>query len=80
LDPGATPFGDGNWRVGTDIGPGTYRADGGTNCYWAFLRGFPGDIENIIANDYGTSNLMLTILPTYVSSETHDCGLWVPVQ
>jgi hypothetical protein len=30
-------FGDGDWIVGTDIQPGTYRKSGGAGCYYARL-------------------------------------------
>jgi hypothetical protein len=80
LDPDAAPFGDGTWRVGTDVRPGTYRTDGGSNCYWAFLSGFPGtDIEDIIFNNYGGGVQVVIILPTYAGFLSHDCGTWVPV-
>lgn len=39
--PTAHP-GDGVWRVGVDIQPGTYRSSGGDACSWARLFGFQG--------------------------------------
>lgn len=80
LDPDAAPFGDGTWRVGTDIQPGTYGTDGGSTCYWAFLRGFPGtDSEDIIFNNYGGGAQVVTILPTYAGFLSDNCGTWVPL-
>ena len=30
--------GDGTFVVGTDVQPGLYRSEGGSNCYWARLK------------------------------------------
>jgi hypothetical protein len=80
---------DGTWLVGTDIAPGTYRADGmvagGSSadwCYWARLSDLTGgseaDDNGIIDNHLGTGpgQVLVEILPTDVAFETKDCGTW----
>ena len=42
--PTASP-GDGTWRVGLDIKPGTYRSPGGEACHWARLFGYAGNSQ-----------------------------------
>src|SRR5205823_4675546 len=43
VQPGA-PFGDGDFLVGYEVGPGEYRATAppGQRCSWAVVRGFHG--------------------------------------
>ena len=45
-----TTFGDGTYIVGKDIEPGRYRSEDGAN-YWARLKGFSGELKDIIANE-----------------------------
>lgn len=71
-----TSFGDGVWRVGEEIQPGTYRAPGGGSCYWERLSGFSGSFGDIITNDFGTSNTTVTISSTDAGFSTDDCGTW----
>jgi hypothetical protein len=52
-------FGDGLFRVGTDVRPGTYRTDGpdGSNaggCYWSRTDTSGDIIENGVVNEPGT--------------------------
>ncbi|WP_244258106.1 hypothetical protein [Streptomyces sp. Tu 2975] len=51
----ATSFeGDGEYLVGTDIKPGTYKtagSDGEFGCYWARLKDASGEFDAIIANN-----------------------------
>ncbi|MEV4801402.1 hypothetical protein AB0K18_15455 [Nonomuraea sp. NPDC049421] len=44
--------GDGQYLVGEDIKPGTYKTAGadGANCYWARLKNASGEFTSIIAN------------------------------
>lgn len=67
-------FGDGTWRVGEQIQPGTYQAPGGGMCYWERLRGFSGNFGDIITNDFGSKNVTVTILTTDVGFTAEDCG------
>ncbi|TLP63899.1 hypothetical protein [Microbispora triticiradicis] len=52
--PATTMAGDGQYLVGEDIKPGTYKTagtDGGFACYWARLRNASGEFSAITAND-----------------------------
>jgi hypothetical protein len=71
----ATSFsGDGTFRVGVDIQPGTYRSEGGAACYWERLRGLSGSIDDMIAN--GVAGSPVQILPSDVAFKTQACGSW----
>ena len=76
---GAQPFGDGTWRVGADIQPGTYRAPGGPNCYWERLRNFKGGLNSIIVNGGFSRNQTVTIDPSDAGFSTRSCGTWQPL-
>ena len=73
-------FGDGTWRVGEDIPPGLYVAPGGDLCYWARLSGFGGSLDEIIANDLGGGQRIVTIAPSDAGFDTGGCGTWQPHQ
>jgi hypothetical protein len=73
-EPGA--FGDGTWRVGATVQPGTYGTDGGPSCYWARLSGFGGTLDEIIANNYGSGSQIVTIASTDVGFTSSGCGTW----
>lgn len=45
-----TTFGEGTYIVGKDIEPGKYRSETGAD-YWARLKGFSGELKDIIANE-----------------------------
>jgi hypothetical protein len=73
-------FEDGTHRVGTDIAPGTYVAlDPGPGCYWARLSGFGGSFDEIIANDSGSGQAIVTVAESDAGFETRCCGEWIPV-
>jgi hypothetical protein len=44
-----TEIADGTYLVGTDLEPGSYKTDGGGDCYWGRYKDDSG--SNIIAND-----------------------------
>lgn len=82
-DPTDTPpvyrtFGDGTWEVGEDLRAGTYRLrEPAGFCYWARLRGFGGDLNDIIANEnvvdaYG----VVTIKKSDAGFESNGCDEW----
>jgi len=73
------PFADGTWIVNTDVGPGTWTAAGGQSCYWARVSAFTGRVEDVVANDLGTTNPTATIAPTDVGFISHSCGSWTKV-
>jgi hypothetical protein len=67
--PPAT-IGDGRLAVPAEVKPGTYRApnpDG--DCYWARLKGFSGDLDNVLANGNPSGPARVTIAPTDKGSE-----------
>ncbi len=74
------PIGEGTYIVGTgpnaDMHPGTWRAPGGSSCYWERLSGFGGTLNEIIANDFGAINPVVTIAPTDAGFHSHNCGTW----
>jgi hypothetical protein len=72
-------FGDGTWRVGEDVQPGTYRAPGGQNCYWERLRNFKAGLNSIIANGGFTKNQTVTIAASDAGFSTRGCGTWQPL-
>ncbi len=78
--PTPTPpktFGDGIWRVGIDISPGTYRTAASPGlCYAARLSGFGGTLSDTIANEVGYESLIVTIEASDAGFESDDCDLW----
>lgn len=81
--PTADSFGDGTWRVGTEIQPGTYRALGdgsGMHCYWERLSGFSGLTKDDIAVGVDTPPVVVTIEPTDAGFKSSSCGKWTKVQ
>jgi hypothetical protein len=78
--PGAREtMGDGTWRVGEEVVPGTYRAPGGGNCYWERLSNFAGDLGGIIANGFADRNPTVTIGSSDVGFSTDGCGTWTRI-
>jgi hypothetical protein len=75
--PPAVAFRDGTFRVGADIAPGTYRASSPTSCYWARLRGFSGDLGDIIANANYVG--IVTIAGGDIGFLSQGCGNWVGI-
>jgi hypothetical protein len=68
-------FGDGIWKAETDYVPGTYRAPGGSGCYWATLKSAnPYDIES---NENGTGPQIAEIHTPYF--QTKGCGTWTRI-
>ncbi len=70
-----TRFGEGKYIVGVDIAPGTYRARG-EGCYWARLRGFSGDFNELIANGNPDGQAIVTIARSDRGFESARCGTW----
>lgn len=68
-------FGDGMFRVGDDIPPGTYEASSSSGaCYWERLRDVDGAVESIISNSLGGDRV--TIKPTDGWFHSRGCGQW----
>jgi hypothetical protein len=73
----ATTFGSGTWRVGSDIPARTYRTRlPAASCYWERLRGFSGDFDDIIANDFSSGYHVVTIKSTDRGFSSSRCGKW----
>jgi hypothetical protein len=63
--------------VGVDIPPGTYRAaNPSQGCYWERLRGFSGEFEDLIANNFTDAPEVVTIAPTDAGFSSDGCGTW----
>ncbi len=75
-----TTFGNGQYRVGTDIAPGTYVAPGGSGCYWERQATFGGgSLGDIIANDLSSGGqVVVTISASDKGFKTSGCGTWRP--
>jgi hypothetical protein len=71
-----TSFGDGEFIVGTDLLPGTYRNTASTGCYWARLNGFGHTLGNIRANDNTDARAIVTIAASDKGFESSNCGTW----
>jgi len=68
--------GDGTYRVGTDIKPGTYYTGNTDGCYWERAKNFTGSFNAIIDNDFGSGRRMVTISAGDVAFESDGCGSW----
>ncbi len=78
----ATPHtfpGDGTFKVGSEIQPGTYRSLGGHSCYWERLRGLSGNFEDVIANGAGDWPQVVKIAPSDLAFRTQGCPTWSPM-
>ncbi|MDI3341346.1 MAG: hypothetical protein QJR03_12525 [Sphaerobacter sp.] len=74
------PFGDGMYRVGRDIAPGLWRnSDSSDFCYWERLRGFSGELDDIIANEFSDTPQVVRIAPTDVGFAASRCGTWTRI-
>jgi hypothetical protein len=82
--PAANTIVDGDWEVGTEVKPGTYKttvpADS-FGCYWERLKGFDGSFDSIIDNgnvDAGKT-ARVTIKATDKGFHAERCGTWTKV-
>ena len=71
-----TSFGGGDFIVGTDMQPGTYRNTASAGCYWARLRGFGHTLDDVVANDNTDAQAVVTIDPGDKGFESTRCGTW----
>lgn len=71
-----TTFGDGTYRVGADIAPGTYRSTGSGSCYWERQSSFGGGFESIIANEFARGQAVVTIQASDAGFKSQGCGTW----
>lgn len=70
-------FSDGQFIIGTDVRPGTYRSTGGTGCYWEREKDFSGGGSNsIIANNNTDGPSVVTINAGDAGFKSKSCGDW----
>jgi hypothetical protein len=72
-------FDDGIYVVGLDLQPGTYSSSGNDGCYWARLSGFSATLDDIITNDIGDGQHVVTISASDVGFESSGCNTWTRV-
>jgi hypothetical protein len=75
-----TSFGPGVYVVGSDIAPGTYAAEGGSDCFWRRLAGFSGDFDQLIEIENMTGPGNVVVEASDVGFESSQCGTWTPVR
>jgi hypothetical protein len=73
-----TMSGNGMYKVGTDILPGTYRSAGSADgsCYWERSKDALHGIDSVIANDNVTGPAVVTIARTDAYFKSSDCADW----
>ena len=72
-----TTIEEGQWVVGEDVKPGTYRTrEASDGCYWARLKGFGGALTDIIANENANGPTIVTIAKTDKGFESTGCATW----
>jgi vacuolar-type H+-ATPase subunit H len=69
-------IGNGIWKAEVDYIPGTYRAPGGSSCYWATLNS--ADPQDIASNEIGNGPQIATIETPYF--QTDGCGTWERIE
>lgn len=80
LDPLTDPMddrGDGFYRVGEEMAPGTWQASAGDTCYWERLGGFTGELEDINANGNPRDTVIVEVQEGDVGFHTSGCGTWI---
>ncbi|MFC5027843.1 hypothetical protein ACQFX6_17245 [Streptomyces sp. DSM 41987] len=79
--PTAKISGDGEYLVGQDMKPGTYKTKGPTDgpmCYWARSKDSSGDFDSIITNGTPTGTGRVTVKKGEVF-KTQGCQDWTEV-
>lgn len=73
--------GDGEYQVGSDVKPGTYRTTGNTDdmCYWERAKDAKGETDSLLANDNVTGTSYVTIKPTDKIFKSSGCKDWEAV-
>jgi hypothetical protein len=73
-------FGPGDYIVGTDLKPGTYRNRGGSQgCYYARLRGFTHALSDVISNNNTDGSAIVTVGASDKGFASTGCGTWTRV-
>ncbi|MBT2419791.1 hypothetical protein J7F01_06080 [Streptomyces sp. ISL-22] len=73
--------GDGDFQVGTDVKPGTYRTTGNTDgmCYWERAKDSSGEMDSLLANDNVTGTSYVTIKAGDKLFSSSGCKDWEAV-
>jgi hypothetical protein len=73
--------GDGDFQVGSDIKPGTYRTTGNTDgmCYWARAKDASGELDSLLANDNVSGTSYVTVKAGDKLFKSTDCEDWEAV-
>ncbi|NGN66247.1 hypothetical protein G5C51_20395 [Streptomyces sp. A7024] len=74
--PKSSMAGDGMYKVGTDIQPGTYKSTGGSGCYWERSKDALSGMGSILANDNPTGTTIVTISGSDGYFKSNRCGEW----
>ncbi|MFF4834573.1 hypothetical protein [Streptomyces sp. NPDC001315] len=73
--------GDGEFQVGSDVKPGTYRTTGNSDgmCYWERAKDASGEMDSLLANDNVTGTSYVTVKATDKLFKSSDCKDWEAV-
>ncbi|WBO65826.1 hypothetical protein [Streptomyces camelliae] len=73
--------GDGDFQVGSDVKPGTYRTTGNTDdmCYWERAKDATGNTDSLLANDNVSGTSYVTIKATDKIFKSTGCADWEAV-
>ncbi|MEU2059865.1 hypothetical protein [Streptomyces sp. NPDC013455] len=73
--------GDGEYQVGSDVKPGTYRTTGNTDdmCYWERAKDASGEMDSLLANDNVSGTSYVTVKATDKLFKSSDCKDWEAV-
>lgn len=73
--------GDGDFQVGSDVKPGTYRTTGNSDgmCYWERAKDASGEMDSLLANDNVTGTSYVTVKTTDKLFTSSDCNDWETV-
>lgn len=82
-DPGQTIPGDGVFRVGVDVAPGTYKSAGpsisGSMCSWSTHSSVGVSMDDMVDGNASSGQLYANIPATVKAFETIGCQTWVRV-
>jgi len=73
-------FGEGFYRINTDLPPGTYRSEGGLYCTWDRFASatYPPSAADRIASGYSTGDpITVAIAPSDGAFRTSGCEIWL---
>ncbi len=71
-----TSFDNGDFIVGTDVSPGTYRSVASPGCYWERETDFLHGTSSIAANDNTDNSAVVQISPSDKGFLSRRCGHW----